>query len=94
MIRCTPRAAALLSRADETARRLNPDARIRLVADGSHEVRFELADGAEADDVVVEHEAGFTLLVAAGLTGTVDVVEPHDTLILLPEAPPDEAGAR
>jgi hypothetical protein len=30
----------------------------------------------------VEHPSGFTLLVQEGLEGTVDVVEPHDQLIL------------
>jgi hypothetical protein len=30
----------------------------------------------------VEHPSGFTLFVQDGLDGTVDVVEPHDRLIL------------
>src|SRR3712207_7735680 len=37
-----------------------------------------------AGDRTLEHEAGFTLFVAEGLAGTVDVVEPHDQLILRP----------
>jgi hypothetical protein len=74
----------LLRTADRAARRFNPDARIRLVPDG-HGVRFELADGQVAGDAVVEHEAGFTLLVAAGISGTVDVAEPHDRLVLIRE---------
>jgi hypothetical protein len=74
----------LLRTADLAARRFNPDARIRLVPDG-HGVRFELADGQVAGDAVVEHEAGFTLLVAAGISGTVDVAEPHDRLVLIRE---------
>jgi hypothetical protein len=74
----------LLRTADLAARRFNPDARIRLVPDG-HGVRFELADGQVAGDAVVEHEAGFTLLVAAGISGMVDVAEPHDRLVLIRE---------
>jgi len=87
MIRCTPRAVELLRTADTAARRFNPDARVRLVADGAA-VRFELADGPEPGDAVLEHEGGFSLLVADGLAGTVDVVEPHDRLVLIPDAEP------
>lgn len=73
----------LLRTADRAARRFNPDARIRLVPDGEG-VRFELADGQHAGDAVVEHDAGFTLLVAPGISGRVDVAEPHDRLVLIP----------
>lgn len=48
-------------------------------------VRFELVDEPEPGDGLVEHEAGFTLVVAPGLSGTIDVVEPHDTLVLVPD---------
>jgi hypothetical protein len=74
---------ALLGAADGAARRFNPDARIRLVPEEGG-VRFELAEGPEAGDEILEHEAGFTLIVAAGLSGTVDVAEPHDRLVLIP----------
>ncbi len=87
MIRCTPRAVELLRTADTAARRFNPDARVRLVAEGDA-VRFELADAPEPGDVVLEHEGGFSLLVADGLSGTVDVAEPHDRLVLIPDAGP------
>lgn len=83
MISCSPRAVELLRTAEQAARRFDPDARIRLVPDGAG-VRFELADGPHADDEVVEHDAGFTLFVAAGIAGTVDVAEPHDRLVLIP----------
>jgi hypothetical protein len=73
----------LLRRADHAARRFNPDARIRLVSDSASGVRFELTDGGEPGDAAVEHEAGFTLFVAPGLSGTVDVAEPHDRLVLI-----------
>ena len=75
-------AIEILSRADAAARRFNPDARLRVVRADGGEVRFELAEGVEAGDRVVEHPSGFTLLAQEGLEGTVDVVEPHDRLIL------------
>ena len=84
MIRWSPRALELLRAADEAARRLNPDARMRVVAAGG-EARFELSDGPEPGDMVVEHEGGFTLIVAPGLSGIVDVAEPHDRLVLIPD---------
>jgi hypothetical protein len=84
MISCSPRAVDLLRTAEQAARRFNPDARIRLVGDDAGGVRFELADGPEPDDEILEHEGGFTLLVASGLSGTVDVADPHDRLVLIP----------
>lgn len=75
-------AIEILSRADVAARRFNPDARVRIIGGVGGGVRFELTDEAEPTDQVVEHPSGFTLLVQEGLEGTVDVVEPHDQLIL------------
>ncbi|HSL11703.1 MAG TPA: hypothetical protein VLA82_10365 [Actinomycetota bacterium] len=83
MIAFTEWAVDILARADGAARRFNPDARLRLRADGQHVV-FELTDEPEPGDRTIEHDAGFTLFVAEGLAGTVDVVEPHDRLILRP----------
>ena len=80
MIGFTDWAIEILSKAEEAARRYNPDARIRLVRDGPG-VRFDLTDEPDGSDVVVDHE-GFTLYVQQGLEGVVDVVEPHDRLIL------------
>jgi predicted RNA-binding protein with TRAM domain len=82
MIEFTEWATDILSRSDAAARRFNPDARVRVIRDGD-EVRFELTDAAEPGDQIVERE-GFTLYVEAGLEGVVDVVEPHDRLILRP----------
>jgi hypothetical protein len=76
-------AVDILRRSDEAARRFNPDARIRLRREGERGVRFELTDEQEPTDTVVD-DLGFTLLVEVGLEGTVDVVEPHDQLILRP----------
>lgn len=84
MLEFTDWAVEILSRADEAARRFNPDARVRVVREGSGGVRFELTDEADPTDRVVEHPSGFTLLAQEGLDGTVDVVEPHDRLILRP----------
>lgn len=82
MIEFTEWATDILSRSDAAARRFNPDARVRVVRDGEG-VRFELTDRPGQDDQVVEQE-GFTLYVQPGLEGIVDVVEPHDRLILRP----------
>ncbi len=89
MIRCSERAVALLRTAEGAARRFDPDARIRL-SPGVDGVRFDLVDGPERGDEVIEHE-GFTLFVAPGLQGTVDVADPHDRLVVIPD--PDGAGA-
>jgi hypothetical protein len=82
VIEFTEWAADILSRSDAAARRFNPDARVRVIRDGEG-VRFDLVDRAEAGDQVVERD-GFTLYAEAGLDGIVDVVEPHDRLILRP----------
>jgi hypothetical protein len=79
---------ALLRTADEAARRFDPNARIRLVTEGAG-VRFELADEPGPDDTIVDHEEGFSLIVGPGLAGTVDVAEPHDSLVLIA----DDEGA-
>jgi hypothetical protein len=79
-------AIEILSRADAAARRFNPEARVRVVRDDGG-VRFELTDEADPTDLVIDHASGFTLFAQAGLEGTVDVVEPHDRLIL---RPPDD----
>jgi Fe-S cluster assembly iron-binding protein IscA len=75
-------AIEILSRADAAARRFNPEVRVRIVREGGGGVRFELTDEPDPADQVLEHPSGFTLLVQEGLDGTVDVVEPHDQLIL------------
>ena len=87
MLTFTDWAIEILARADAAARRFNPDVRVRVIREAGGGVRFELTDEAEPTDRVVEHPSGFTLLVQQGLEGTVDVVEPHDQLIL--RAPDD-----
>ena len=75
-------AIEILSRADAAARRFNPEARVRVVRGVDGDVRFELTDEPATTDQVIEHPSGFTLLAQSDLDGTVDVVEPHDRLIL------------
>ena len=81
MLTFTDWAIDILSRADAAARRFNPDARVRIVREAGG-VRFELTDEAAPGEVAFDHPSGFTLFVPADLEGTVDVVEPHDRLIL------------
>lgn len=86
MIEFTPWAVQILTRTHEAARRFNPDATVRLSrAEGG--VQFALTDAPRQGDRRLEHE-GFVLLVEEGLEGTVDVVEPHDQLVLRPPQPP------
>ena len=75
-------AVDILRRSNDAARRFNPDARVRLSRAGSG-VRFALTDRAEPGDRTVE-EHGFVLFVEGGIEGFVDVVEPHDQLVLRP----------
>jgi hypothetical protein len=75
-------AVDILRRSHEAARRFNPDATVRMFRSGSG-VRFELTDRRDDGDEEVEGD-GFVLLVERGLSGLVDVVEPHDQLVLRP----------
>jgi hypothetical protein len=82
VIEFTDWAVEILQRTHEAARRFNPDATVRLCRSAAG-VEFALADGpSEGDRLVQGH--GFDLLVEEGLDGVVDVVEPHDQLILRP----------
>jgi hypothetical protein len=82
VIEFTGWATDILRRSHEAARRFNPVATVRMArVDGA--VTFQLTDeAAEGDERV--HGDGFELLVERGLEGIVDVVEPHDRLILRP----------
>ena len=85
-IEFTEWATRILQRSHSAARRLNPDATVRVHRRGDG-VAFELTDEPGPDDEVLERD-GFELWVEAGLEGTIDVVEPHDRLIL--RSPSDE----
>lgn len=82
-------ATEILQRTHAAARRFNPDATVRLhrVGDG---VEFALTDERSEGDELVGGD-GFELWVQAGLEGTVDVVEPHDQLILRPPGDPERS---
>jgi hypothetical protein len=82
MIEFTPRAAEILRRSLEAARRFNPDARIRVFRKGGA-VEFALAEGPEPGEREVEGE-GFSVLVEEDIDGVVAVVEPHDQLVVRP----------
>ena len=82
MIEFTDWAVEILQRTWQAARRLNPDATVRMQRTVGG-VEFVLTDERAEDDVLVPGD-GFELLVEPGLEGTVDVVEPHDRLILRP----------
>lgn len=82
-------AVEILTRTHEAARRFNANATVRLHRTSSG-VAFELADERQAGDEMVRQD-GFELWVEAGLEGTVDVVEPHDQLILRPPGDPERS---
>lgn len=82
MIEFTDWASDILRRSFEAARRFNPDAAVRLFRSGDG-VEFALTDEPADGDRTVQGD-GFELLVEAGIDGIVDVVEPHDRLILRP----------
>lgn len=82
MLEFTDWATEILGRTYAAARRFNPEAMIRLRRTEAG-VEFALTDERDEGDELVRGD-GFELWVEAGLTGTVDVVEPHDRLILRP----------
>ena len=75
----------ILQRTHAAARRFNPDATVRLERSGDG-VAFTLTDERREGDQLIRGD-GFEIWVEPGLEGTVDVVEPHDQLIL--RAPDD-----
>jgi hypothetical protein len=82
MLEFTDWAKDILQRADSGARRLNPDARVRLVRAG-RSMEAVLSDAPSADDEVVPIGEA-EIFVQQGLEGLVDVEEPHDRLVLRP----------
>ena len=82
MIEFTDWALDILQRSHEAARRFNPEATVRVFrSDGG--VRFALADRPGPGDRTVD-DRGFVLFVEEGIDGLIDVVEPHDQLVLKP----------
>jgi len=80
VIEFTDWALDILRRSHEAVRRFNPDATVRVFRAGGG-VRFALTDRPEPGDRTVD-EHGFVLLVEEGIEGLIDVVEPHDQLVL------------
>ncbi|GEM_PF-990730 len=90
VIEFTEWAREILARTHEAARRFNPRATVRLGRSGSG-VEFALTDEPRETDRLIRGE-GFELLVEEGLEGVVDVVEPHDRLILRPPGQAERSG--
>ncbi len=89
MIEFTDWAVEILQRTWQAARRFNPEAAVRMQrATGG--IEFVLTDERVETDELVPAD-GFELLVETGLEGTVDVVEPHDRLILRPPGDADRS---
>lgn len=83
MVTFTDRAREILGRADAAARRLNPDAHVRLAEAPGGGIEAQLASEPGPADHVVE-VGGATVFVQARLDGVVDVEDPHDRLVLRP----------
>jgi|SRR5437899_147862 len=82
VIEVTDWAQDILHRAHEAARRFNPKARIRLARAGE-EVQAMFIDQPGPNDEAVRI-GDLTLFVEPGLSGLIDVEEPHDRLVLRP----------
>lgn len=89
MIEFTEWATEILQRTHEAARRFNPEATVRVSRAGDA-VEFALTDEPRDGDRLVRGDR-FDLLVEEGLEGIVDVVEPHDQLILRPPGSPERS---
>ena len=76
MVELTSRAQDALLASQTAARRFDPEAHIRLTADGAM-VRQVLASRPEPGDAVLEVGA-LTIFVAPGVTGTVDAGEHNE----------------
>jgi hypothetical protein len=83
VIELSDRAREVLARAASSAGRFDPEARIRIERDGAG-IRSGFAHGPEPGDRVVE-DGDIVVFVEAGLAGVIDVVDPHDRLVLRPE---------
>ncbi len=90
MLEFTEWATEILGRTHVAARRFNADATVRLhrIPGG---VSFVLTDEPVEGDELVRGD-GFELWVEAGLDGIVDVVEPHDQLILRTPGDPERSS--
>jgi hypothetical protein len=83
VIEFTEWANDILRRSHQAARRFDPNATLRVARGADGRAAFALTDERQEGDVLV-HGDGFDLLAEEGVEGVVDVVEPHDQLILRP----------
>ncbi|MEX2275828.1 MAG: hypothetical protein WEA10_09755 [Actinomycetota bacterium] len=80
-IEFTDLAEQALERSSAAARRFNPAALLRAASASGGSVDLQIVEAPlPGDETLVR--AGFTLLVASGLDGTLDVEEPHDRIVL------------
>ena len=86
MLEFTDWAKEIIQKADEAARRLNPSARIRLTATPQG-MQAKLVEDPSPGDRTVEVN-GVYLFVEEGITGLVDIEEPHDRIVLKPAGSP------
>lgn len=82
VVEFTDWAKEILQRADSGARRLNPDARVRLVRSGTV-MEAVLSDAPDPDDAVVSI-GDATIFIEQGIDGLIDIEEPHDRIVLRP----------
>ena len=85
-------AVDILGRAQQAARRFDPEAQLRL-ARTSNGVQAVLVHEPEAGDRRLD-AGGVSVFVEVGLQGLVDIEEPHDRLVLRPagSTPNDRSG--
>ncbi len=81
-IELSPRAEEILTRSYAAARRFDPGVELRL-ARGRGAPEVMLVHGPDPADDRIERE-GFVLHVEPGLSGVLEVHEPHDRLVLVP----------
>lgn len=86
MLEFTDWAREILGKASEAARRLNPDARVRLARAGAG-VQPLLAEEPRPGDEEISLGSA-TIWVEAGLDGLIDIEEPHDRIVLKPAGSP------
>jgi hypothetical protein len=79
VVKLTPRAHEALLTSQTAARRFDPEAHLRLTADGAS-VRALLASQPEPGDAVLQVGA-LTIFVAPGVTGTVDAGEHNELTV-------------
>ncbi|MGH2739332.1 MAG: hypothetical protein ACRDH6_02450 [Actinomycetota bacterium] len=82
MIEVTEWAREILAKSQTAAARFSPDTRIRLVRAGDR-IEAQLASGPEPTDQSIDLD-GMTFYVGEGLEGVVDIMEPHDQIVLRP----------